>query len=90
MLLNEKRLGIFFARVDTLYTGEKELVILFGVAEKNIKQPLTSVLNPVFDELAKKVNIKTIRIHSERKGIDRLLEKNGYKFQETIFIKRIN
>ena len=90
MLLNEERLGIFFARIDTLYNGEKELVIMFAVSEEKIEIPLTSVLNPVFDELAKVASIKTIRMHSQHRGIDKMLGKNGYNFSETIYIKRIN
>lgn len=63
---------------------------MFGVSEEKIERPLTSVLSPVFDELAKAVNIKTVRVHSQHRGIDRMLEKKGYNFSESVFIKRIN
>jgi hypothetical protein len=63
---------------------------MFAVSEEKIEISLTSVLPEILEALARSVNINTIRIHSERKGMDKLLDKNGYKFQENIFIKRIN
>jgi hypothetical protein len=89
VLFDSKRLGIFIARIDTLYDGEKELVIMHAVSDFEIEHPLTSVLNPVFDSLAKELGIKSVRIHSERRGIDKLLEDSGYKFIENVFQKRV-
>lgn len=82
-------LGIFLARVDILENGERQLVIMHAIAEYNVKQSLTSVLNPFFDEIARGHKIKSIRIHSERPGMDKVLKKNGYKFSESVFIKNL-
>lgn len=62
---------------------------MFAVSEREIDIPLMSVLDPVFDNLARTANIRSIRIHSEHKGIGKMLEKHNYNFLETIFIKRI-
>jgi hypothetical protein len=63
---------------------------MFAVSEREIDIPLMSVLDPVFDSLAREANIKSIRIHSEHRGIGKMVEKHGYNFLETIFVKRIN
>jgi len=89
VFFDNKRLGVFIARVDILFNGEKELVIMHASSDFNIERPLTSVLNPVFDSLAKETNIKLIRIHSEQRGIDKLLGDSGYKFIESVFQKRL-
>lgn len=83
-------LGIFFLRVDTLITGRRELVVMHGISEVPIKgAPLSSVLGPFFDEIARCNGIQSVRIHSSRKGLDPLLEESGYEFIETVFRKTI-
>lgn len=89
VFFDNKRLGIFIARIDVLLNGEKELVIMHASSDFEIERPLTSVLNPVFDGLANELKIKSVRIHSEHRGIDKLLEDSGYKFIESVFQKRL-
>lgn len=81
--------GLFMARVETLINGEKELVIFYAVAVSKPTVAMTSILNPLFDKIATDKSIKTIRVHSEKKGLDKILEANGYEFLETVYRKVI-
>lgn len=82
-------LGIFLARVDTLLNGDRELVILHASAVVKPSVPMTSVLNPLFDQVARDQGLKSVRIHSDKKGLDRIMEQSGYKFQEAIYRKAL-
>ena len=82
-------LGIFLARVDTLLNGDKELVIIHASAVVKPPVPMTSVLNPLFDQVARDREIKSIRIHSDKKGLDKIMENSGYEFQEAVYRKVI-
>jgi hypothetical protein len=83
-------LGIFLARVDTLWNGEKELVIMHASAVIKPPFPMTSVLNPLFDQVARDHGLKAIRVHSDKKGLDRIMEENGYIYQEAVYRKALN
>lgn len=84
-------IGCIVTRIDTNYNLEKELVIMytFTMYDRNDLN-FVSLLNPIYDDIARTANIKRIRVHSERRGHDILLEKNGYKFLETVFIKELS
>jgi len=82
-------IGIFLAKLDKLIDGEIELVILHAAAVKAPAMPITSVLNPVFEAVAREHGIRSIRVHSDKKGLDKLLEENNFKFAEAIFRKVI-
>lgn len=85
---NEQFLGCFFVRVDRLISGEKELAILYTVSAVNLAVPLSSVITNVYEMLVKDTDIKSIRIHSDRRAIDRFLEEAGFKeLNERIFRK---
>ena len=85
----EHRIAIFLMRHDKLINGTTELVIVHCVGNEKIPKEIKpySMLSPIFDTLAKKFNHSSVRIHSDRRALDRLLDRNGYKFQEAIFSK---
>lgn len=79
-------IGCFISRIDLNFDGTQDLVIMhvftmYDRADLNF----LSTLNVIFDKLA---DGRDIRIHSQRRGADIYLEKNGYEFMETVFIKR--
>ena len=80
-------LGVFLARIDTLLNGEKEFVIVHASAVIKPPIPMTTVLNPVFDKVARDHGLGAVRVHSDKKGLDRILEENGYQFQESVYRK---
>lgn len=86
---NDIFVGCFFVRVEVLLNGESEFVVVHGIAANETPVPFTSLLNPIFDKIASDSGIKTIRIHSDQKGIDRIAEANGYVEIERVFRKTL-
>jgi len=84
---NEICVGFIFSRIDRNYDQEEELVIMYSVSLVKSDVKLTRILSPLYDQIA---NGRRIRIHSERRGHDKLLEQHGYKFFESVFIKEAN
>lgn len=82
-------LGVFLVRVERLHNDTKQLVILHAAAEQKIAVPFSSVLSPVFDEIARQSGLTSIRIHSEHRGLDAIIQERGYRFQESVFVKDI-
>ncbi len=82
-------LGIFLTRVDQHLNGSLELVIMHAAAVVNPSVPITSILSPIFSKVATDRNIKFIRVHSDTKGMDRILEHNNFKFLETVYRKAL-
>ncbi len=79
-------IGIFSARWAIQYNGERHLLIIHGVALKEeegfslmvaMKEPIRSI--------AKQCGCSRVEVHTRRRGMERLIERNGYEFQETIF-----
>lgn len=83
-------LGIFLSRIDHLITGEKELVIIHAAAAEKPPIAITKVLNALFDQVARDHGLGSIRIHSDKKGLDRIMKRNNFEFQEAIYRKAIN
>lgn len=83
-------LGIFLARIETLLNGDLEFVVIHASSIIKPPVPLTSILNPIFDKIANDNRIKSIRVHSDKKGLDHLLEENNYSFLESIYRKELN
>lgn len=79
--------GIFTAKLDRLIDNTPELVILHAAAVADIERPMTSILNPLFESVARENGIKSIRVHSDKKGLDKILEDNNFKFTECIYRK---
>lgn len=82
-------LGVFVSRVDDLIDGSKELVIMHASASDQTPLAMTKVLNRIFDKVAIDNGLKSIRVHSDKRGLDRILEKNNYEFQEAVYRKAL-
>jgi len=82
-------LGMFLSRIEKLLDGERELVILHASAIERPKVALTSVLDYMFDKVARDHGLKSLRVHSDKKGLDRIMEAHKYKFQEAVYRKAL-
>jgi len=83
-------IGYFLTRDETLFDGTKELVITHCMTKVKGRTPLSSVLGCIIPNLAKERGFSSIRIHSERRGMDTILEHQGFTFFETVFTKRLD
>lgn len=90
VLADGVRVGIFVVRIEKQINGDDQLVIMHVVAAHKTSLKFTGILGPIFDEIARKKRIRSIRIHSQTRGLDKISEQNGYKFQEAIFVKRLD
>ena len=82
-------LGLFLARIDCLVDGTQELVVLHGSAVVNPAVGFMTICDPVFTQVARDHGLQSIRVHSDKKGIDRTLTAHNYVFQETIYRKAL-
>ena len=89
VFFEKNSIGFFLTRGETLWNGAKELVILHALSEVKGKTPLSSLLSVFLPKLAADQGFESIRIHSERRGLDAVLEETGFKFQESVFTKRV-
>jgi hypothetical protein len=87
---DETSLGCFITRIDGRYDGEKDLVLIFTVAEFQAKQSISRVMYQLLEEIARAHGIKYIRIHVDRPALSRIVEHAGFHFLETIYIKRLD
>ncbi len=81
-----EQIGIFTARWALQYSGQRHLLIIHGVAlkeEEGFSFMLT--LKDTVKAIARKCGCSRVEIHTRRRGMDRLIERNGYEFQEAIF-----
>lgn len=77
-------LGYFITRIDW-----DDFVIVCGTSLKP-KIDLTRLVVPAFEEVAKKVKCRRLRIHAKRKGIERKLLKMDYSVEAVVMFKEIN
>lgn len=84
------RLGVFVTRKATTYDGINELVVMVTLSEHKLPLKLHHYLLPCYDEAARLRGCQAVRIHTIHKPIEDYLEKNGYRFQENIYIKRVS
>ncbi|MDD5692247.1 MAG: hypothetical protein PHP10_03615 [Candidatus Omnitrophica bacterium] len=84
------RLGVFVTRLAPSYEGHNEIVIMFTMSEYRLPMKLSDLLLPLYEIVAKLTGAKAVRIHTVHKPIEDFLEKNGYKFQENIYLKRVD
>lgn len=82
-------LGIFISKVDALVNGSRELVVLHGSAVEKPAVGFMTILDPILTKVAQDHGLQSIRVHSDKKGIDRVLTDHNYAFQEAIYRKVI-
>lgn len=90
VFVDEISIGFFMVRIETLYNQARQLVLLHAVSEVKGKTPIAHITGALLPEIAKKCGVKTIRIHSTMRKLDDFLEHEGFKFSESVFIKRID
>ena len=85
-----RRLGVFITRACVTYDGVKELVIMLTLSEYHLNMKLSNVLLPIYEAAARLRGCQAVRIHTVHKPIEEFLERNGYRFQENIYIKKVS
>lgn len=82
-----QRIGIFTARWAIQYNGERHFLIIHGVSLVEGDDEFSFLLKAenLVKKIARDCNCSKVEIHSQRRGMDRRLERHGYKFQESIF-----
>lgn len=85
----EINLGVFVTRIAPSYEGYRELVVMFTMSEYKSSIKLSNMLLPLYEIVAKLKGAAIVRIHTIHKPIEEFLEKNGYHFQENIYIKKV-
>lgn len=89
VVLDNLLIGYLVAFEDTLLNGKRELAIIRALSCVKGKSPLSHIISHGLGQFAKSLSVNSVRIHSERRGLDSLLEESGYKFKESIFIKEL-
>lgn len=89
VIYNGVSIGFYIFRIDTMSNGKRELVILHAISEIKGPKPLVHILNQIFPGVGMQYNCRRIRIHSESRKMDDLLEAGGFRFMESVFIKEI-
>lgn len=89
ILKDDLHLGYFFARVDVLPNGTRELAIMHGVSIAHTPKPFTHIISGIFPWIARQRNCQKLRIHSSQRKLDSLLEDNGLRFRESVFEREV-
>ena len=89
VVAEEISVGFFLVRIEKLYNDDLELVVLHAMSEVKGHTPLSHIVSVMLPDMAKNYGAKSIRIHSEMRKMDCLLEREGFKFQESIFSKKV-
>jgi len=82
-------IGYFLTRDETLFDGTKQLVITHCVTKVKGKTPLASILGLIIPNLARERGYSSVRIHSERRGMDHIIEQQGGVFFESVFTIKV-
>lgn len=83
-------IGYLVAREDVLFGGKKELAVIRAMACVKGKNPIAHVLAHGLSRFALSHGFDSVRIHSDRRGMDAFLEEAGFEFQESVFTKDLS
>ncbi|MEI7850648.1 MAG: hypothetical protein WCH86_02335 [Kiritimatiellales bacterium] len=79
-------IGILTARWVRNYNGERHLAFLHSVSFRSEDGfSLILMLEDAVKKIARDCGCSRIEIHSQRRGLSRIVERHGYEFQESIF-----
>ena len=79
-------IGIFTARWERQFNGEKHLLIIHGVATKfEDGFSFMATISELVKKIARDCGCSRVEIHTRRRGVDKILTRHGYEFQESIF-----
>lgn len=84
-----KRLGVFITRIALNYDGTRELVVMFTMSRPGLTARLSTVLLPVYEEVARLEGLDAVRMHIVHKPIEEFISQRGYKLLEKIYIKKV-
>lgn len=88
--LNDGMVGIIICRIEKEINDTFELVILHVCSALHQEIPFIVIIEPLINDIAKKSKCKTIRVHSGKLSINKLIEKQTkFKYFETVYIKDI-
>lgn len=88
--VDDVSVGCFITRIDQRYDGEKDLALLFTIAEEKAKTAISKVMYELLENIARDNGAKYIRIHVENPALARIVERSGFNFLESVFIKAVN
>lgn len=89
VFVNHQSIGFYIGRVDVLANSERDLVIMHAMSDRKGHKPLIHVLSIIFPAVADQLRCNRVRIHSDQRKIDSLLESAGYEYFETVFMKEV-
>lgn len=83
-------IGYLVAREDVVFGGKRELAVIRALACVKGKNPIAHVLAHGLSRFAESHGFDSVRIHSDRRGMDAFLEEAGFEFQESVFVKELS
>lgn len=81
--------GIFCGIIICRVSYDAEFVIMHAISMKDTKIPFILMVNNEINAIAKKHYCRFIRLHSDKKALDKLIEKCGFEHYETVYIKKV-
>lgn len=90
VFVDEVSIGFFVIRIDVTYDGKKELVHLFSLSEVKGRTPIHHVMGSLVMNIARDLGCQRVRVHSEIRKIDSFLEREGFEFRESVFVKEVS
>lgn len=83
----DRLVGFYVVRIDQLSAGD-ELVII-AAAGRLPGVDLIAVMLPTFEAQAVMSDCKSVRIHTNRRGMVKKIARRGYGFSEWVFRKEL-
>ena len=82
---NGNMIGIFTGCVERDYGIPANFLVIHAVSVSQQKRPFILTLRPVIENIVKRSGLKSWSVRSLRSGMDRRLEKAGFRKIETIY-----
>ncbi len=81
--------GIFTGYVEREYNRPTNFLVIHAVAAEKLGFPFIEALGPVITRLVKRSGLPSWSVRSDRPGMGRLLERNGFLKVETHYKKAV-
>jgi hypothetical protein len=82
---NGKMVGIFTGCVEREYGIPNNFLVIHAVSVSQQKRPFILTLRPIIESIVKRSGLKSWTVRSLRPGMDRRLERAGFRKTETIY-----
>lgn len=89
VIVEEVKLGCFLTRIDFRYDGDKDLALLFTVADEKTKTAISKVMYELLEHVARANGAKYIRLHVDSPALARITERAGFNFLESVYIRAV-